>query len=143
MVRRGSTVRVLQRARRARGAVRHLDRGGGSVPADLRGLRLPGAATAPGGRDRGRGGVAVNGPPPALDDPGRIVDTGEVELWCSDLGEGDPLFLVGASPPATTSGTSRGPTSTSCRRSRGNRAGSAGRRGPPARTRSSCWPRTS
>jgi pimeloyl-ACP methyl ester carboxylesterase len=33
--------------------------------------------------------------PPALDDPGRIVDTGEIELWCSDLGEGDPLFLVG------------------------------------------------
>ena len=33
--------------------------------------------------------------PPALDDPGRIVDTGEVELWCSDLGDGDALFLVG------------------------------------------------
>jgi pimeloyl-ACP methyl ester carboxylesterase len=33
--------------------------------------------------------------PPALDDPGRIVDTREVELWCSDLGDGDALFLVG------------------------------------------------
>jgi pimeloyl-ACP methyl ester carboxylesterase len=33
--------------------------------------------------------------PRALDDPGRVVDTGEVELWCSDLGDGDPLFLVG------------------------------------------------
>jgi pimeloyl-ACP methyl ester carboxylesterase len=37
----------------------------------------------------------VTGPPPALDDPGRIVDTGDVQLWCSDLGEGDPLVLVG------------------------------------------------
>jgi pimeloyl-ACP methyl ester carboxylesterase len=34
-------------------------------------------------------------PPPALDDPGRIVDAGGLELWCSDLGEGDPLMLVG------------------------------------------------
>jgi hypothetical protein len=33
--------------------------------------------------------------PPALDDRGRIVDTGEVELWCSDVGDGDALFLVG------------------------------------------------
>jgi len=37
----------------------------------------------------------VTEPPPALDDPGRIVDTGEVELWCSDLGKGDPLVLLG------------------------------------------------
>lgn len=34
-------------------------------------------------------------PPRAIDDPGRVVDTGEVELWCSDLGDGDALFLVG------------------------------------------------
>ena len=37
----------------------------------------------------------MNGQPPALDDPGGIVDTGEVELWCSDLGDGEPLFLLG------------------------------------------------
>jgi pimeloyl-ACP methyl ester carboxylesterase len=34
-------------------------------------------------------------PPPALDDPGRLVDIGGLELWCSDLGEGDPLLLLG------------------------------------------------
>ncbi len=33
--------------------------------------------------------------PPALEDHGRVVDTGEVELWCSDLGDGAPLFLAG------------------------------------------------
>ena len=33
--------------------------------------------------------------PHALDDPGRIVDIGEIRLWCSDLGDGDPLLLIG------------------------------------------------
>jgi pimeloyl-ACP methyl ester carboxylesterase len=37
----------------------------------------------------------VNGQPPALDDPGGIVDTGEVRLWCSDLGDGEPLENFG------------------------------------------------
>jgi len=37
----------------------------------------------------------VSGPPPALDDPGRIVEAGDIELWCSDLGDGDPLVLLG------------------------------------------------
>ena len=34
-------------------------------------------------------------PPPALDDPGTIVEIGPVRLWCSDLGQGDPLVLLG------------------------------------------------
>lgn len=34
-------------------------------------------------------------PPPALDDPGRVVDVGGLELWCSDVGDGEPLFLLG------------------------------------------------
>ena len=33
--------------------------------------------------------------PEALDDPGRIVDIGVTRLWCSDLGEGDPVVLLG------------------------------------------------
>jgi pimeloyl-ACP methyl ester carboxylesterase len=34
-------------------------------------------------------------PPPSLDDPGRIVDVGGLDLWCSDVGEGEPLVLLG------------------------------------------------
>jgi len=33
--------------------------------------------------------------PRALDDPGRVVAVGGLELWCSDIGEGEPLFLLG------------------------------------------------
>lgn len=34
-------------------------------------------------------------PPPSLDDPGRVVDVGGLELWCSDIGAGEPLVLLG------------------------------------------------
>ncbi len=34
-------------------------------------------------------------PPPALDDPGALLDTGKVRLWYSDLGDGEALTLVG------------------------------------------------
>ena len=33
--------------------------------------------------------------PPFEDDPGRRIDCGEVTLWCSDLGEGEPIVLIG------------------------------------------------
>jgi 3-oxoadipate enol-lactonase len=40
--------------------------------------------------------VADQAPFPAgLDDPGRIVDCGAFSLWASDLGEGDPITLIG------------------------------------------------
>jgi pimeloyl-ACP methyl ester carboxylesterase len=37
----------------------------------------------------------VSEPPPRLDDPGAVVDTGKVRLWCSDVGEGEPITLLG------------------------------------------------
>jgi pimeloyl-ACP methyl ester carboxylesterase len=33
--------------------------------------------------------------PQTLDDPGRMASIGEIRLWCSDLGDGDPLVLLG------------------------------------------------
>jgi hypothetical protein len=40
------------------------------------------------------------------EDPGRIVQYGADELCCYDLGEGEPLGLLGAPPLVTTRGTS-------------------------------------
>ena len=33
--------------------------------------------------------------PPGLDDPGRLVDCGGFTLWASDIGDGDPITLIG------------------------------------------------
>src|SRR5262245_54770905 len=33
-------------------------------------------------------------PPAALDDPGKMFDTGKVRVWYSDLGSGEPLMMV-------------------------------------------------
>lgn len=39
--------------------------------------------------------MADAGFPPGLDDPGRLVRCGDVTLWASDLGAGDPIALIG------------------------------------------------
>ena len=41
------------------------------------------------------GAAAGTEPPETNSDPGRRVRCREVTLWCSDLGSGEPLFLVG------------------------------------------------